>query len=350
MLDFNLKEVPEEQKSSQEKKREASGYESNKSKVDFSFIPDQEEKPAVEVERKEPLFEEEPPKTQPPPFARERFRNDYADEPADFTSRSGKTWLYVLLGIIGVALITVFVYLLMGPGGTKEETPDYTLTPTTDSLPKPQNLVPPYVQTQFAQNQGKNQLYVNYLNSFLNSATSNSNYYLLAITNGNLYLSILGDSRDAIAEYRRALKDQYPGILMNAVSAQDRFVGEQKKLLADFYIPLPAPSASSALTLTARPAGSGEIRAAISSVAQKYGLKTSYFQQGEQVNEGNFRKTYLYAQLNGSKSAMINFIQDISQSYPALQFLKISFYPSNAVTMDGANINARIEAAAYDPA
>lgn len=350
MLDFNLKEVPEEQKSPQEKKRDASGFESTKSKVDFSFFPEPEDKPAAEVERKEPLFEEEPPKTQPPSAARERFRDDYAEEPADFTSRSGKTWLYVLLGVIGMALITVFIYLLMGPGGGKEETPDYTLTTPSEPAPEPQNLVPSYVQTQFAQNQGKNQLYVNYLNSFLNSATSTSNYYLLAITNGNLYLSILGDSRDAIAEYRRALKNQYPGILMNAVSTQDKYVNGQKKLLADFYIPIPAPSASSSLTLSAKPAGSGEIRAALSSVAQQHGLRTTYFQQGERVRDGNFQKTHLYTQLNGSKSAMINFIRDISQSYPALQFLKISFYPSNAATMDGANINARIEAAAYDPA
>lgn len=349
MLDFNLKEIPEEQKSSQEKKREASGYESNKSKVDFSFFPDPEEKPAGEVARKEPLFEEEPPKTPPSAFNRQRFRNDYPEEPVDYTSRSGKTWLYVLLGIIGVALITIFVFLLVGPGETKKQTPAYTLTPTPDSLPKPQQVVPPYLQTQLAQNQGKNQLYVNYLNSLLNSATSTSNYYLLAITNGNLYLSILGDSREAIAEYRRALKNQYPGILMNAVSTQDKYVDGQKKLLADFYIPLAAPSASSALTLTAKPAGSGEIRAALSIVAQKYGLKTSYLQQGEQVKEGNLRKTYLYTQLNGSKSAMINFLQDISRSYPALQFLKISFYPSNALTMEGETINARIEAAAYDP-
>jgi len=61
MVKVNLMDIPEEQKSSGERKREPSATESTKSKVDLPFFPDQEEKTTAETEARSSFFDEEPP-------------------------------------------------------------------------------------------------------------------------------------------------------------------------------------------------------------------------------------------------------------------------------------------------
>lgn len=353
MVKFNAMDIPEEQKSSRDKRSTPSESEKAKSKEDILFFTEQEEKPTVETETKSSFFDDEPPKRQPPFTPREAFKSDYAEEPPGFDSSFPKNRMILILGAIGLALIILFIYLWLGPGsGDSGDTQDITFTTPSETAPtttEPSSTLPAYVTTQFAQNQGKNQFYLNYANNLLGVGSSSYGYTLLVTTSDGIYMSVLGDSRDAIAEFRRAIKDQYPGLVMNVTSTQDKYVNGNKKILADFSVPVTTPGAGNTASSSMRSFTPTDVRSLVSSLAQKNNLQTSYFQQGDQEREGQFQKTFYYAIVNGSRSSIVQFLQEMSQTHPEINFIKISMYPYNTGVINGTNLNARIELAYYNP-
>lgn len=352
MVKFDARNIPEEQKSSGDKKSTPAEGETTQDKFDLSFITDQEEKPGSDTETKSSYFDDEPPRRQNLLSSKETFKGGYEEEPPGFDSSFPKNRMILILGAVGLALIILFVYLWLGPGSSNTgDTQDITFTTPSKAPPavEPENTMPGYLKSRFAQNQGENQLYLNYANSLLGVSSSNYGYTLLVITSDGIYMSVLGGSRDAIAEFRRSIKDQSPGLVMNVVSTQDKYVNGNKKILADFSVPVTTSGAGNAASLSMRSFTPTDVRSLVSSLAQKYNLRTSYFQQGDQEREGQFQKTYYYATVNGSRSSIVQFLQDISQTHPEISFIKISMYPYNTGVINGENLNARIEIAYYNP-
>lgn len=353
MVKFNAMDIPEEQKSSRDKKSTPSESEKAKNKEDFLFFTEREDKTTSETETKSSFFDDEPPKRQKPFSSEETFKGDYEEVPPGFDSPFPKNRMVLILGAIGLALIILFIYLWLGPGSSDTgDTQDITFTTPNETTPtttEPQNTLPSYVTTQFAQNQGKNQFYLNYANSLLGVGSSNFGYTLLVTTSDGIYMSVLGDSRDAIAQFRRAIKDQYPGVVMNVASTQDKYVNGDKKILADFSVSVTTSGTGNTASSSMRSFTPTDVRSLVSSLAQKYNLRTSYFQQGDQERENQFQKTYYYAIVNGSRSSIVQFLQDISQTHPEINFIKISIYPYNTGVINGENLNARIELAYYNP-
>lgn len=351
MVKVNLLDFPEEKKPSGEKKKDSSEPETTKSKVDLPFF-DREEKSADTETKKNPFFEEEPSKRPDSRLERESFKSEYDEGPPSFDSSFSRSRMIIILGAIGIILLLLFIFLWIGPGSDESETrPEITLTtPEETGAPEtPGNTVPAFVQAQFRQNQAINQSYTNYAQNFLNVSSSSAAYKMLVLTSGYLYMSVLGDSRDAIAEFRRALKSQFPGVQIDIKSIQDKYVNGEKKILADFSVPISPAASGGSSSAFSPPAGSGDSRSIVSSYAQKHNLRILYSQQGEQEREGQFLKTYYYATLNGDQSSILNFLREISQARPDIHFIKVSIYTSNSHTINGGNVNARIEIATYNP-
>jgi hypothetical protein len=352
MVEVNLMDIPEEQKPSSEKKEDSSESETTKSKVDLPFFPDRQEKSA-DTETKSPFFDDEPSRRSESRFAKESFKSEYDEEPPGFDSNISRNRMIIILGAIGVVLILLFIFLWLGPGSEESENrPEITLTTPgeTDSPESAENAVPSIVQTQFRENQSINQSYTNYARNFLNVSSSNTAYKMIVLTSGYLYISVLGDSRDAIAEFRKMLKGQYPGMQINIESIQDKYVNGEKKILADFSVPISPAGSGGSSSAFSQAGSSGDIRSMINSYAQKYDLRIVYSQQGEREREEQFLKTYYYTIVSGNQSSILNFLQEISQTRPEVNFIKISMYTSNSHTIDGGNVNARIELAIYNPA
>jgi hypothetical protein len=355
MVKVNLMDVPERQKPSGEKKQDSSESETTKSKVDLPFFPDREEKPSADTETKNPFFDDESPKRSEPRFTDESFKSDYDENPPGFDSNISRNRMIIILGAIGIVLLLLFIFLWLGPGGDgSEDVPDKTLTTpgeTGSSEEGTGSTMPDYMQAQFRQNQAMNQSYSSFARNLLNVSSANAAYKMIVLTTGYLYMSVLGDSRNAIAEFRNMLRGQYPGTQINIESIQDKYVNGEKKILADFSFPIAsAGSGGSSSALPQTGGSSGDTRSLINSYVQKHNLRAPYFQQGGRKREGQFQKTHYYVIVKGNQSSILNFLQEISQTRPEVNFTKISIYTSNSYTIDKRNVNARIELTSYNPA
>ena len=239
----------------------------------------------------------------------------------------------------------------------QDTTPDFiTANPTveqttpTTAAQQPQSSVPGYLQTRYSSNQAENRAHLSQADNILNTSTANTDYTLAVFTPGYIYLSVLGDSRDAIAQYRNQMKAKIPQLNLTSEGTEDKFAGGEKKLLANFSIVTGGnPSQGRSSGQFQDIISVQDAQAAVRSTAQKHQLRTTYFKAGKQEIDGNFRKTYLYTRVSGNRAKIISYLQELSEQYPAIYFAKVSMYPPQSGTMSGGNIFAHVEMAVFGP-
>ncbi len=370
MVKINLLDIPDDQQSSS-KPQQTPPDPSNSGGVidDFSFFPTEEEnqettETMTETQDLQPSYFEQVDDTaeQPNPFSGgEEYKSEYSSgPPSSFDSGPSKSRLFILGGVVLLTIIALLAYLYFST--QQDDTPEFiTANPnleqtdlTANGQPsntqQPQNVIPASLQSRYSNNQAQNDLHLNYADNILNTSTPGTGYSLAVFTSGYIYLSVLGDSRDAIAEYRKVMKNSNPRLNLTVESIEDKFVGGEKKLLADFSI------------LTNDASGQGgrsgqfgniisvqQAQSAVRSTAQKHQLRTIYFKAGNQSTEGSLRKTYLYTRVSGSKTSVIQYLNELSDQYPAINFTKISMYPPQSATIVNSDINAHIEMIVYGP-
>ncbi len=355
MVKINLLDTPEEESSSRKQKAETPPIETPKSEMDFSFLQPEETAPPPEAQMSA---------VEPETFARQTTEEDIlftapdsGDEKGDDTftyESSSKKKLFIILGVILVLLLAaLFVILWMGPGeekpptamapsesGVKPATPPSTVAPTNNTSPSGRS---PMLQRVYARNNGENQYYLNYASNLLGISTAQAGLSMVVLAPGAIYVSVLADSRDDIALFRRAVKDKLPGAQLQIQNISPRLIQNEQKLMADFFIPLSG-------SVPAKPPGDnvellrgGAVLSALRAQAQSNRLRISQLKQGKKYREGIFNIIPYYMQVSGNKTAIINFLSSLTRKYPAIKFTKVSIFPSTAGVIGQGSVKARIE-------
>lgn len=356
MVKINLLNTPEEEdSSSQEKRMETPSEESSKTEMDFSFIQPEEEPPEnrTTIPAPEPVSE---PETEEGVLFDSTPTVESGEEESFSYESPKKKRLFIILGIIGVLLLAaLFVLLWLGP----EREPTATKTPEQPPA-EPQTTVPSTVPTAstpvlpaplknaYLRNKSENTFYLNYATNFVNSSTRDMGVSLVVMTPGALYISILADSRDEIARFRRTVKDRFPDIQMSVESITEKIIEDQKKLQADFYVPLPNSPAS----------GGGDFKEALEErdvipairrLASTNGVRIIRFLKGAHFRKATTSTTAYYLRISGNKNALFSFFSQIARDFPAVKFNKISVYPQNSQIISGGTLEARVDLTLITP-
>jgi hypothetical protein len=122
----------------------------------------------------------------------------------------------------------------------------------------------------------------------------------------------------------------------------------QNKILADFSFVQSGPSSSPPINnfQTIKPNG---IRSMLSSLAQRHKLKLQYFKEGRMTQMKSLNQIKYYCTLSGNSKALLNYIQEISNTYPAISFSKIAFNPSNIGAIGKDQFTTRITMILNEP-
>lgn len=343
MVDMNFKNRPEGQELDPHEADASGAQQGAGKKFDFSFFDNESEvlKPAA-------------PKTVPPrgekspreenPFANQAELEEEREEPKDYGAFP-KSRLIIILSILGVLLLALFIYLWMGPR-SDDTTANKVATPTNiDTTPapaEPANQLPDFVASRFAANRQQNMVALGYVDAFFNSSPASTTPALVVVTNRRMYLSVLADSRDAVAQFIQSVKRQNPQLQLKPEGTQIKLINGRRKTMADFSAVLTPPEGRgnpSAITS----AGPAELSSAIRSVAQKQGARLDYLKQGRDETERNFKTTYYYANLSGSRKAINGFLRQLADEYPSVNLAKISLFPESLDRIDSGRVVARLQ-------
>ncbi|NIU01686.1 MAG: hypothetical protein GWN01_12460 [Nitrosopumilaceae archaeon] len=344
-------DVPEGQQTSEEKKKDTEQQESKESEIDFSLFQPREESTPLTISQEEPVTQT----SASPSSAQftEEETGEEEEEPISFEGSFSKKKTFWFIGIgIAIVLIALFITLLLGPD-TSEETTASRETSTNVRGPSAptgeQSSVPAFLQNQFAQNQQQNQHYLNLAKNFLSLRVPNAGYSMLVFTSTDLYVSVLANSRNEVAEFRQAVKEYYPRIKMNIESVEPKFVNGQEKLLADFSIPIAQTlSSGSASASQSEALNSENIQTAFTRLAREHGLNTTYFKKGDKEAGRNMQQNYFYANVIGSnRSSVLSYLSELAAKFPSIKMIKISIYPVTSAIIQTGNIKARIEFAYF---
>ncbi|RMI24927.1 MAG: hypothetical protein D6681_01815 [Calditrichaeota bacterium] len=348
MAKINLFDTPETRHAGKEDS-DTVEFESPGDELDFSFLQSEEAPPRTEPREPTPPPAQEP--AAPNPFEVEEPFVAEEEPPIPFEAISPRRRFLplIVIALILILLLALAYYLWKGPGEekTSSEPPAAPVVEQPDK-PAPTPAFPPFVKKQYTENTNFNRFYLNYLQNLSGVRAAGTGYRLLVVTSGHIYLTVIADSRDALAEFRRAVKAHYPGIQMELTSLGPLFEGGQEKLVADFAVPLPAgisggasPSVGQVIPLT-------EARNALRSLARKHRLNVTRFNAGDVTTSGRLRKTPQYMEVVGAPQAVTAFLREAAQTIPAIRLVKVSLYPLNASTI-GTQTKAKIELVIFTP-
>ncbi len=355
MLKVNLMNLPDDE--DQPKKPEQNIPEvptvTDRKKMDFSFF-DPDEEPVAETITETPASPpEEPLRQEENPFS--VAEEDLSEEEPDYDSAFPKTRLFVFIGI-GVVLILgalFLIYKLYRPGTTEAPAAGQNIerpASTGENLTTPPPpAIPPALQSRYRQNMARNTEGLRFTRGFLNSGAKNTDHTLIVYTSDQILTSVLANSRDDIARYRQAVKSRFPNLQLNIETVEDKFVNGRKKLLAGFSIPIKPGRGGSAPVPSASPLTFQEFQSQLRALQKKYGIKTAYRKVGERRRERSLNITYFYTTLTGSRTAIMNFLKEVTQRFPGMKINKLSIYPNGATSLSQGRVNARLEISYFAP-
>lgn len=279
------------------------------------------------------------------PAPSENFKTSVDEEESFDHFPKSKILLIVITVIIILAAATA-VYFFVLPEKSEVTSPQIAETPQEDtrqdnsqiqSTPK----VGQEVLSIFSQNRAKNNYGLNLAQKLMNTAKGDINFALMVISPNQVQFSVIANSRNSLASYQNNLKSQFPGTNIRLVNSEDIIEAGQNKILADFSFTLTGPGNNPPVTnfQTIKPAG---IKPMINSLAQKHGLNLQYFKDGKKTQLKEFNQITYYCTLMGNFDTLLNYIKEISDTYPAISFSKIALNPSNLGTAGKGQFTARI--------
>ena len=111
-------------------------------------------------------------------------------------------------------------------------------------------------------------------------------------------------------------------------------ISGKMKIGADFTLSSKGPTTGSPLA-NFKTIKSGDLQSTVGALAQKHRLNLQHFKKGQPVKEGQFDQIKFYCTLSGNRDTIINFIKEITSSYPAISISKIALNPSGSGTFTG---------------
>jgi len=275
-----------------------------------------------------------PKTTQGPTFTPE---NDYKtgvdeEESFDHFPKGSKLFGVVAIMVLIIAAVLVYFFIFAEKGEDKEltfaeEAKEDIKTDRSPAETAPQ--MKPELMSFYSQNKAKNSYNLNLVQDLMKSSRGNIQIALMVLTADQIQFSVLADSKDALAAYQTNLRQQFSNTQLRLVESYDMNVSGKMKIGADFTLALKGPSAGSSIT-NFKTIRSGDIQSTFSALAQKHGLNLQQFKKGQPFKEGQFNQIKFYCTLSGNGDTIINFIKEVTDSYPAISVLKIALNPSGS--------------------
>lgn len=390
MVKLNLLDLPGQQTATTAADPVAERPDLSKSELDFSFFQQEEEVAAPSID----LGPQSDPPAAPPPRPsandpRGRYVYDRDDRdpsqavPNPFNqpqsptrehshifqddessnnfeeSYASSNWMKyagIAIGVLAILGLLWWGYTMFtGPGSTDPVDPIVENPVPSDPDPLPEetaaNLIPDYVADKYSENITNNVFNLNYAGNFLKAGIPSANYRLLVVTPGYLYMSVLGNSRDDIAEFRRSVKKSYPAVLLTPEAEEDRFLDNGgQQLMIDFSSPIKDRPSRTATSSRTEIVTETEVANAIRSLADGNNVQIIYSKRGADISSESFRKATHYITLLGNQSNTLNYLEELGQNYPAIAVSKAAFYPERGTgRMGGGRIKTRVDLAFLAP-
>lgn len=273
-----------------------------------------------------------------------------------YASSNWMKYTGIAIGVLALLGLLWWGYTMFtGPGSPDPVDPivENPVTPDPDPLPEETaaNLIPDYVADKYAENITNNVFNLNYASNFLKAGIPSANYRLLVVTPGYLYMSVLGNSRDDIAEFRRSVKKSYPAVLLTPEAEEDRFLDNGgQQLMIDFSSPIKDRPSRTATSSRTEIVTETEVANAIRSLADGNNVQIIYSKRGADINNESFRKATHYITLLGNQTNTLNYLEELGQNYPAIAVSKAAFYPERGTgRMGGGRIKTRVDLAFLAP-
>ncbi len=309
-----------------------------------SFFPKADEEETKTEEDKEVFVTE----TEKPRQGRIKKIADYSFEPEEdsFSGTISHKKLYLIFGGLSVVLIIVIFVVLqfLKPGEESTTVPKPQVPQQTAAANSPVNqaLLPVYQA-----NAASNQFIDRQLREFIAKKPNSANYSLIVMTPNEIDLTVLADSRDQIAQFHLDLKKAFPNFGFSIVSVQSRVSDGKQMIYADLSAKISSAQTSTTGTEvgTVKPHNIGE---ELRSLAQKNNLKLQYFKEGKVIDHSSYLETLYYANINGKKENILAFLNDLSQSDPAIRINKFSIFPYNLETISNKNLSTRLSFSDYN--
>ncbi|MFQ5584796.1 MAG: hypothetical protein ACE5GL_10210, partial [Calditrichia bacterium] len=141
--------------------------------------------------------------------------------------------------------------------------------------------------------------------------------------------------------FRSYLKSSFPGAKIRMVNTESIAENGITKILADFTLDL-AQGGANPPSVETRDITSKSISSILRASTKNHNLDLQKFNKGRETTDRQVRKTNYYCQISGTMSDVLEFIDEMSRSYPAIYFSKITLNPRNRTLSKDGNVITRI--------
>ena len=279
--------------------------------------------------------------------------NVSTDEEESFDHFSKGKLFTIIITIFIVLVVAAVIYFFVLPeigevsssSQLAETSPEEVIpeeTPQQDnSQTQPRPTMPQEVLNIFSRNKATNNYGLSLTKKLMTTATGNISFALLVVSPNQIQFSVIADSRNSLTSYQNTLKNQFPGTNIRLVNSEELIESGQSKILADFSFALTGPGNNPPITnfQTIKPAG---IKSMLNLMAQKHRLNLQYFKEGKKIQAKGTSQVKYYCTLIGNSDALLNYLKEISDTYPAISFSKVAFNPSNLGSAGKNQFSARI--------
>lgn len=365
MVKINLLNIPEGQEVETTSRKRTETAPSDVAEFDFSQLEDTtfEETPPVERPR-ENVRTKEPEPFETPVFEEADMPPKTDSRARDFDDSVPKGLHYKILIGVGVLFLLVLAFFALKPLFTSAPQPPQTTVPRSGAgtttgesggvrkdAPAGSTNLPPALQTRYAGNTAANNFRLGLAEKILGTTSGNIQPALVVVTSGYAFISVVGDSRDAIAQYQKALKSGVPGGQLNVEGVEKKTIGGRSGFVADFSLKTGSIPGSGATVPARQIQIDDNLPAQLRSLAQRHRLTVRYLKKGDTERTGQFQQISYYLKLQGERSAVLNFVREMTQNHPAVNLSKLSLFATPGQTLSGrTSVNANLELLFYRPA
>lgn len=328
------------------KKEKSSQIDNN---IDLSFESTESFFPRADVER-EPETKTELPEFEEAPRARAE------EKPVDRSITPNKEFypgppssqkrIYIIFGAAAALLLVIifFIFQFMKSGAEKPAVSGTESETSTSQSPAISQGIMPVYQTNVASN--------NFLDArlqdFFAKKPASADYSLIVMTPTEINLTVLGDSRDQIAQFTVDLKKAFPALAFHLVSVQNKYEDGNQLIYADLSTPISSRQIASPVSKISVDIQPKDIKKELTGLAQKNQVNLPYFKQGKIIDHNGYQETLYYVNLSGQKDNIMKFLSGVISAYPMIRINKLSIFPYNLQTISGQNLSTRLTLSYYN--
>lgn len=312
--------------------------------------PIKEKKPKIldeeEIQRVQPKTFKIEPKEEKPIF------ETISDDTRYYPDKSKKKiFLIPLIVIIILAIgFGVFQIIQKFPISSlfkSEKSTQKKTAPTTEAQSVP-TIAQPVLEI-YQNNLGINLFIQDKLKKIISLRSNTTRFSLIVITPGEINLTVVSDSEDKISQFRRNLTNLLNDLNFRILSTRSQTINNKKMYFADFSSKIAPASITPYSDDPTKLKQSFDIRTEMTNLTKAHKLKLDYLKNGRALDGNLFQERFHYMGVSGNREGMINFLTELTSSYPLLRINKISANPSNFVTYSDSYVTLRFNISYYQP-